>query len=625
MKSAQDRLRLLILRTPRSVVLSMFIVAICMGSNAPKSEASERQDTASSLQQIDNRGSGSQTNASGDENDEERDSVYLSSTSPRNQSLEGLLHDSSPFNRSRALYALLSNMGESQVIELFEQSTDAGSRDKVQMQKVIIQRLTQLNPQRSLETIQKSNDKNKEELLSSLFKEWSHLNLEEAVSHARTMRLDEKYVALESILLERVDLPVEKRLQIGQQLGNEQHTLALIIQDRLSNSLISPKDAWNEIVDELQDDSSYSWLLVNVATEWVMQSGLEVLDEISESITNPQTKRDVLRSVIHAITEADPKGTFASALKLKSALYNSVVSIVIGTWARMDPRAALTATSQVGPSDLRRQLEESVVRGWSQLKPHDVLSELDSMPDYLRDSARMTLISVLARQAPSDAADLVAGLNSDTTKQSAAMSLVSSWLHIDHQATLDWVLNEPRVQDLKYQLLSTVLYGIVDKDPHLAMETALAQPTTENELGLETTVISLLTRTDFEKAIEFLPQVRDGRTKVAAFASVGGRYVLNGETDNAVNLAQQLPESDRSAYFQALVRVWAGSNPKGLLDSINQLPTTEIKSHAALVLATFNRQQRRLSDKQIDRAKTFLTEDDAEKLNDGKFEAIFAQ
>ena len=554
----------------------------------------------------------------------EPDVVATRPTTPSKniQSLDELSQFKSPFDRSIALHAFLSDANRQQVLALLKESKEIEPRVRTQAQAIILQRLAQLNPQLALAQIDELGTQYPFGV-APIFSEWAHSNLDDAVSHASSLENNEKFSAMATILRERTELSEEKRREIARQLGNEQYAINLIRQEKVSNAALDPEKAWNELVDELQDDSRQSWSLANLATEWVKKSGVDVLDQISESITNSQTRTNVLNSALRTVAETDPESAFQYALKLDNDRHNMIVSGVMSQWARLDPEAALEAVSHIEKSGLRRQLEESVVRTWASVEPEDVLGSLDLIADRLHDAAISSAVSAMARNNPSEAAEIVASMENGISKTRAAGSLVGNWSYQDPVSALEWILNEQRVQDVKSQLLPQILYQIVEADPQLAMETALAQPISEEMPGLEASVIAALVYSDLDKALEFLPQVREGSTKISAYGSVGGGYIQNGETEKALSLAQQLPESNRTDYLQALVPEWAGTDPKGLLEHMDRLPTPEIKSKAAMILTTYNRLEKNLTDEEIEGVKKYLTEEDAENLEEGNLNSIF--
>ena len=522
----------------------------------------------------------------------------------------------SPFDRSLALRILLSNSTKKQVLGLLEESknTIPHTRDR-DLQRAILQRLAQLCPADALSQIEALELTNSRTLVSSVFFEWSHFNLDEAVKHASSLASEDRRTALVSILQQRQDLSNEQRRHIARRLGNERYAIDLIAQERIVESLLeSPEHAWYESVEKLQNDLRQSGILDDIAIEWVESSGLSVLDQVSESLTNLQTRQSVLASVLSNVAKTDPQGAFEYALQLSGDQHNSIIASVAREWARLDPQSALAAVSQLEEANLRQRLEESVVTAWARSKPRDVLADLDLVPEHVRGSATTQAISTVAQHNPKEASEFVVNLESGITKLQAAMSVIGLWSFRDQKSALEWILNNQEMEELRPVLMASILPSLANTDPKFAMETALSQPLLENSPGLEATVIHQLVQSDFNKALKFLPQVRAGPGQTEAYGSVGVGYIEKGEIDSAFNLAQELPEASRTAYFLALVEPWARTEPTTLLDSLNRLPTAELKSKAAQWLISYDRWQANLSNEQVETAKGFLTQEDAEKV-----------
>lgn len=557
-------------------------------------------------------------------NETESNIKVSATTSPNISSIHDLEQIRSPFERSLALHLLLANANERKLIELFETTSDISPQKRQQVQSLILQRLAQFNPGDAYDQVRSLSGGSSVRLIESIFAEWSVLNLEEAVSFAESLEDDNRFLAMTGILGERNDLPQAKALQIARRLGNERYAVNLIMQEKLRGPIDDPEELWNELVGEIQDNFGQFWMLATVAKAWVDKKGLEVLDEVSQSITNPQTRQHVMESVLQMAAESDPKATFEYALKLnpRRTEVTSLMSAIVATWVKSDPRSALDSASQVERTGLRKRLEDSVVRAWGAQDPRAVLLALESLPTHLHVSAASAAISRLVREDPQEAGSLVANMEGPT-KFSAASALVGYWSHQrDFRGALDWVLKEPRVAEFKPMLLTEILASLVPYDPQLAMDEALLQPLEDDKPGLEASVISYLTYSDIDTAREFLTRVRAGTTQIASFAHVGRYYIENGETEQAIALAGQLTSSKREAYFERLLRTWAQRDPTGLLDSIDQLPTAEVKSKAAFALTALNRWSKSLSDEQDERAREFLLENDAEKLKNGEYSSI---
>lgn len=535
------------------------------------------------------------------------------------QSLEEIAQFSSPFKRTLELHILLSDASEAQVLKLLAETEGVEVRKRLQVQKPILQRLAQLNPKKAYAQIELLEGADRSQLIYSVFMEWSSYDLKEAVDFAISLDDNERIEALNSILTERSDLPEVERRLIARKLGFEQYAINLIMQEKLSKPIDDPEEMWNELVEEVQDNPGQSWMLATVARAWVEKDGMGILDDVSETITNTETRQFVLNSVLRLVTENDPDRAFEYALKLDNNPMglHSLVLAVARSWVKFDPQSALNAVSEIERTSLRNRLEDSVVREWAYEKPREVLSLIDTISENLHRTATTAAVSSLVQTDPQQAAEFVASM-SGSSRASAANSLLMSWIRgTDYESAIDWVLNEPQISGLKPLLLPQALSYLVSVDPQLAMQKALDQPISDDQLGLEVTVIGHLSYQDPDEARDLLSKVRTGSTQVAAYQEVGMSFVRNGDTEKALNLAEELPSSSRSEYFEPILKTWTQYDHKELLKSIDRLPTVEIQSRAALMLLANNERNTNLSKEDEKRVRQFLSEEDEEILEDG--------
>ncbi len=538
--------------------------------------------------------------------------------------LDDLDQFKSSFERGLALRNLLLNSDEAQVANLLNQSEDLFSNNqRYGIQTVVIRRFAQLNPKLALRHVREMSERNyPAQFVGVVYQEWAHSNLDEAIAHARTLDDDWRQSALYAIVQERNDLSEEVLKSIARDLGNEQIAITAIVRQKLEDAMEDPERAWNEYAINMQDDRQHMWSIAEVASVWVEQSGLGVLDQIYQSLTNVEVRQHVMRNVLLEVATSNPAEAFRIALTVENDQYHNIARNVISTWARSNPQAALTAASSVEKKTLRRELEEEVVDTWAYEEPHRVLDSVDSLPRYVQASAISSALGQIVRESPEEAVSLIAGMDPGATRLSAASTVASNWSYQDPKAVLDWVLNEPSVEDLRPQLLSGILYRIVSVDPELAMSAALSQPIEEGEegmrrgMGMELNVISSLSYSDLDKALELLPRVRKGPTKLQAYQMVSGALIRNGDIDEALNMARQFPESERSDFYIAVATAWAGSDPEGLLNSMSRLPTKEAKSRGAMSLISYNRYQETLTEEQIEEAKKYLSDEDAKALEE---------
>ena len=524
------------------------------------------------------------------------------------------------FDRTVALFNLLAGADQQQLVKLIQQSKEIEHySQRRSIQNAIFQRFASLNPKAALTHIATIPRFEHDALLSITFSEWALKDLDGAIAHAKSIEGFRKHTALRAILQSRDDLSEDLRREIARGVGNEQLAIDLIAQSNLAESMENPAQAWNALVNDDIGNSSQTGLLIQVAEAWFDKNGLSVLDEINRSLVDWQTRQSILTALVHRVVQSDPQEAFDYVRGMDDDGNNLLLGVA-RAWANLDPESALNAAQMIEAGLVRRNLEWSIVQVWASADPHFILENLDRLPETSRSMARSQAIMAIARTSPEQAAQLMAGMDDPTSRYSVAYTIVSNWARTDVNAALDWVLNNGNLKELRAQLLPLVLGRLARDDPEFAMQVALNQPVGRNGSGLEYTVLSYIAGTDPQKALSMLPRVREGQTSLWAHISVGGALVRDGQTDSALKLASSLQESDRERYFGNLVSTWASNDAQDLYDNIAQLPTAEIKSSAALTLITWNSWEKILSQDQIDRAKTFLTSEDAETLDKGDAE-----
>ena len=550
------------------------------------------------------------------------------------RSLDEIANMRNSSEQQLALRVLLSDMNEKQVADLLTQSEDVlKDADRYNLQFAMVQRLAHLNPSRALSLVlEMDSGYNLGNFVTSIFGDWAHSNLDEAVSRAGRLKPHFKRTALSAIVQERTDLSDNTIRAIARDLDNEQIATSAIAQRKIEEAIDDPEAVWNELAIDLQDDPDNSRTISRIATAWIEKSGLSVLDQVYHSLTNTQTRDDVIRRVLTEVAQTDPEGAFNFALTIENDPYNSIVSSMASIWASTDPRSALAAANGIAKASVRKTVAQMVILAWARDEPRKVLEGLGNLPADLQESASSAALSTLSRESPIDAANLVAAMEPGSVKTSSASSVVSTWASRNHKAALEWILSEPGVEEIRSELLSSIMHTLVRVDPDLAMSTALAQPIVEKNsrfgmfgpagVGMELNVISSLTFSDVDKAIELLPQVREGSTKLMSYQMVASSLLMNDEIDKAFNMVQQVPESDREKIYQAISTSWAASDPKGMLKSMDRFLSKEGRSRAAVLLISTNQYSKILSEEQIEEAKNYLTDEHAKALEEGAPEAL---
>lgn len=248
-------------------------------------------------------------------------------------SLDDLAGIKSAFARDLALRHYLAKLNENQIDELFthfhDHTPDASMSG---LPSAITERLASLNPKLALSRVLALDPQSHhEDFVVSIFREWSHSNLEEAVSNAAALDENFRKVAANAIVQDRTDLSDEKLQSIARQLGNEQIAATTIALRRIREAIGLPELAWTQLIADLQGDPMHVQDISRVALAWVQKSGLSVLNEVNESLINTETRLQVLMYVLKEVAKTNPSGAFQFAATLENDPYNMIMEGVAET------------------------------------------------------------------------------------------------------------------------------------------------------------------------------------------------------------------------------------------------------------------------------------------------------
>ena len=321
-----------------------------------------------------------------------------------------------------------------------------------------------------------------------------------------------------------------------------------------------------------QPNLAQTEFLIRVASEWLTQDGIAVIDQISESLTDEVVRDAVITAVLHRIAQEDPRSALAEAAKLSGNSRELALRTIAEVWARIDPEAALVGITSVESGKTLELLQESVLQAWAVNDPNGLLEMLATVPEHLRGMAREQAMLAIARQSPEEAIQFLSDLEDDDLRIKLAKEIATHWSEQDPHAALDWVLNERFTTDVQQaETLMIVLAHLTTKDPELAFRTARDQPIVlrgEYYRGMEVTVIQNLVETNIDKALAMLSDIRsEGLTTAHAFSEVGRAMIRDGQIDRALALGQRLSERGRRNYNGSLMYQWAMHNPETLFEA----------------------------------------------------------
>ncbi|MXW52631.1 MAG: hypothetical protein F4X44_05585 [Gammaproteobacteria bacterium] len=369
----------------------------------------------------------------------------------------------------------------------------------------------------------------------------------------------------------------------------------------------NPSQVWNSLVKDDKENIAQVDAFLKVGADWANLEGLKVIDTVRDTLGSSAVADAVVLSILYDAFESDSQTAFQSALSLSPQSRKDALASIVSMWAKTDPIATLAALNSTNLGAMRGELHQSLIDSWIESNPKDLLANLEHLPDYLKRNAQHGAMLGVARTTPPDAIEFLAELPNDPNddrRYDLAFEIAEHWSRINAYAALEWVSSIPfpgegnkRPQRM---LLTKVLRNLAASDPNLALQSALNDPMGRFDHGLEPYVVSKVAQIDAEKAISMLSNVRDGKTKTASYRSVGRALSENGRYERAVDLGLSLSEENQSNYYCAVFNVWARSDPGHLLKSLEEMPTSLVKSQAAYNLLASHRRSGLLNDREIE-------------------------
>ena len=548
--------------------------------------------------------------------------------------IDDLVFPKHAFDRTAAIVSWVAALSDDQILNWLEQTTEpsslASAEHRNELQSTLLQKLTITAPDQALNFARSRDEFERIAMTSTVFLAWASFDLDGAITRAKSMDPQETTRFLPAILQAGNDLSLERQREIAKELGNESYAFSNYFRNLSKGTVGNPKETWYEIVNLANRESVQNTTgsaLSSVAVKWIEKQGMEVLDEIVSSIAHDSEYSSVISHIFSALSTDQPEEIFDYIVNNLGDRANDIIqgSSVVFNWARKDPKAVLAKAETLPPSGLRQRLVWNAVWHWAENNPREVLDELELVPQEHREDARRNAIRAYASTSPSKAAKYILQIPEYDSRLALANTLVREWSYKDADAAKEWVLNLPDSDPMRTALIPPLASALVTTDPRAAFQLALEQPIEENNsgsfssTGYESSILSMIAYQDVDLAIELLPQVRESGRNYA-YSTIGDALVRNGEVQQALNLASQLPSKEQTQYFHSVSSMWALQDPQSLLKAFDDFPTAEIKSSVALRMSMFNTSTNAYTAKEIERLEEHMNKEDRDKYE--KFQGI---
>lgn len=527
-----------------------------------------------------------------------------------------LLRTARDFEGTNLLYLALARIDRAELKELLERSKKISSpKHRLYVQRAIFQRFASLNPQEALRRVEDVDWQHRDAMLARVYAEWSISDLDGAVASIGKLDSKRQKVALESLLSTRDDLTDSHRQDLARSFDAEELAARLMNESQTFESPEDPEAAWNALTRDGFDLVSQLDLATGIATQWMEQSGFEVLPLVLDSIAGKSGYDILLERLIDSATKSNPQGLHDFALELDESHRVTVLGRISYAWGRRDPFAAVQALIASKQEVQMRFNLQMILRQWARSNPHEMFEKRSHLPRPVQLEGLGYALTEIAKTDPDQALQLLTDLKGEFDDTSPlSRSLVNGWAEEDPRAALAWVTsNSSELGSSSLHMLSDVLAKLAESNPREAFSIALSQPLLPLGEGIEVRLIRELTRFDLETAIDLLPQVRE-ESRQSVYYHISYTLAEKGQSKRALELVFDLPESEQERYYNTVLSSWARYGSEDLFQEIENLSTEKLKSLAAYHLALFNGSTPVLTKEQLDHAKTFMKEREIERL-----------
>ena len=519
--------------------------------------------------------------------------------------------------RSSALYQFLAAANADQLREYLKQAnaiSEGPIRESIE--NAIMQHLGANDPTLALDIADEFGDDRREKLVTWIFQDWSMIALDNAIEHAASLDEHFQWHAITGILLSKQSSSIDELRTLAQRAGNEDAAITFIAYSKSNTYQDDPESAWNNYVAEVKTQSkqpsdAYLGLLINVAKAWIQKDGVGVLTRISETLENPEVERSLFLGLFSRFHGSHPQLALDVILNSPHGVTRHMARNVVEDWAKSEPRAALDAALDVDSPSLRSKLLDHALTGWASSSPSDLLNETPSLPESIRGLSLEKALISLARSEPQTVIAYLDQISTQRSKNAVTEAIAIGWAKQELAAALGWIRSESHTSKIQSKLLKSVFRELANNNPRHAFQAAVGQPLDESLVGLEVEVLNWVSYNDPDLAIALLKEVdRNEETKTEAFSSLIRTLAFTNNPRSSIEVALEFAQTGTYVInYQSIFSMVANSDPELLLETFDQLPSGELKSHIANQLLKSVNLEENLSKEQIERLKGFESED----------------
>ena len=368
--------------------------------------------------------------------------------------------------------------------------------------------------------------------------------------------------------------------------------------------------------DEISDVGQLAEL-IEIANELWDKEGISALQLVYDTIGDEALRETLMGFILYQAIESGHKEVFNSALELDGSARRWTLHEVVTQWAQIDPQSTVEAVWALDSTDPSlRILQRRTVWEWAKIQPSELLTNMEAVPDNIRDFAQEKALLALAREVPEAAIEYLPNFSGSKREVTVAKEIVKSLTSRNPDLAVEWV-NSYRFSnsEQKRQVVETTFRTFAQVAPERAFQAALKQPREFAQGGMESIVIAEVAKTNISQAANLLSEVRDDSQTIydAYLATAQAMVRSHLEFDRALELGKQLPHW-HDDFYHALFIQWRAYHPVQLLDRLERVPLDH-RSHAAYSVIVNNTVSLVLDSDQVQKARAYLNEDHLERVD----------
>lgn len=478
-------------------------------------------------------------------------------------SVDETLRIESDFDQTVALYNLLADASEERVLELIDQANVIKQpSQRLLTLSTIFSKYAAIDPVRALNKAQEFGRFTRGPLIDSVFHQWAKSDLDDALRSANSLKGEQKGIAARSILDARDELSLDRLYAIADELQDWGFLREVIARHWEATAREDPRSAWQRALLSTGEVRHRNLVLATIAEIWIEKEGVNVLDEISVSSLDMRDKMRIYESVLGRVAETDIENAVNVAANLELSPSSSVVSAIFAKWAEKEP--------------------------------YRLFGLADSFDHRFVSIAKRQALEAIARISPQEAVNMLGQVDNSAFVMRASPKIATQWAYTDPKSSLEWYMSSERSKH--DPALRFIVERLVEEDAASAFKIVTDYPGEQGTLLTNSFFNALLNQGSVD-AIEFISLLDDDK-KQGPVTLVGQR-LAESDINQALELAKTIPESGRQEFRLNIISAASYPDPFHLYEHIDQLPSADLQSQAALQLLMLDKAEGVFSAEQL--------------------------